>query len=221
MSVEQVGGVSLYSPQVTTTTNELGKDAFLQLLVAQMKYQDPTEPTDNSEFVAQLAQYSSLEQLIDVNSNLTISAGISQTTNNSLVASYIGKEVSVFGNYLKLGDGESVTGGINLSYADDVNIHVIDSLGNTVQTIELGDKETGTHYFEWDGTDSSGDQVADGDYYFEVLSADTGETIDSAISLIRGFVEKVRFIDDSAYIVVDGVDIAPSKIYELSVTDNS
>lgn len=218
MSVEQVGGMSLYAPEVKTTTTDLGKDAFLQLLVAQMKYQDPMEPAENSEFVAQLAQYSSLEQLIDVNGNLESNAGISQKTNNSLVASYIGKEVSVFGNYLKVEDSQTTTGGINVSNADDINIRIIDSRGNTIDTIELGDKKVGTHYFEWDGKDSEGSQMADGDYYFEVVSADSGEVIDSAIPLIRGFVEQVRFIDNSAFIVVDGVDIDPSNIYELSAT---
>lgn len=55
----------------TAAKNALGQDAFLTLLVTQMQHQDPTEPMDNSAFIAQLAQFSSLEQLQQMNKSLT------------------------------------------------------------------------------------------------------------------------------------------------------
>ena len=54
------------SQQKTTVNNEMGKDAFLQLLVTQLRYQDPLQPQDNSEFVAEMAQFSSLEQMNNI-----------------------------------------------------------------------------------------------------------------------------------------------------------
>jgi flagellar basal-body rod modification protein FlgD len=218
MAVSQIGGANFYAPEQTTQNKELDRDAFLQLLVAQMQYQDPTEPTDNTQFVAQLAQYSSLEQLVAVNDNLESNGTLNQTTNNSLVASYIGKDVSVLGNSLAMTDGEAATGGMNLSSTRNVSIRIMDSMSNHVQTIELGTKEVGTHYFEWDGKNSDGGQAADGTYYFEIVSAETGDKIEDGVPLMRGFVEQVRFIDKGAYIVVDGIDIDPSNIYELSAT---
>ena len=73
--------------------NVLDKQAFLNLLVTQLKYQDPLNPMENTEFVAQLAQFSSLEQLVNVNDNLQADAVLSQSVNNSLIASLIGNEV--------------------------------------------------------------------------------------------------------------------------------
>ena len=69
----------------TKGTSELGKDAFLQLLVAQMKYQDPLNPTSDTEYIAQLAQFSQLEQL----------QNLSATNENSQMLSLVGKEVCV------------------------------------------------------------------------------------------------------------------------------
>ncbi len=76
-----------YQKEDTVGTSALGKDAFLQLLVTQLQHQDPLQPQDNSEFVAQLAQFSSLEEL----QNLTSSMGNSQALN--LVGKYVMIEV--------------------------------------------------------------------------------------------------------------------------------
>ena len=80
-----VSGSSVAKDTIKRADNTLGKDAFLQLLVAQMKYQDPLNPNTDTEFVAQLAQFSSLEQM----------QNLSQTSLNSQAFSLVGKEVVV------------------------------------------------------------------------------------------------------------------------------
>ena len=85
-----------YAKEHATTklNDELGKDAFLQLLVAQMKYQDPLDPQDNSEYVAELANFSALEQMTNVNSNLE---SLATTINNIDTSVLVGQLSSMIG----------------------------------------------------------------------------------------------------------------------------
>ena len=96
----------------TKLNDELGKDAFLQLLVAQMKYQDPLDPQDNSEYIAELANFSALEQMTNVNSNLeSLATTISNIDTSVLVgqlSSMIGKGV----NWTNVSTSQSADGTI-------------------------------------------------------------------------------------------------------------
>jgi len=73
------------SSAVTNATQEIGKNEFLQLLVAQLRNQDPLNPVDNQQFLAQLATFSSLEQLISINQAVTALANAPQTTPSASV----------------------------------------------------------------------------------------------------------------------------------------
>ncbi len=103
---------SLYAPPAgpeTTGNNNLNKDAFMQLLVAQMKNQDPTEPTSNEQFIAQLAQFSSLEEMQGVNENLVALAALQQ--GNALM-SQLTNASALIGNNVTYTDeyGDSISG---------------------------------------------------------------------------------------------------------------
>ncbi len=143
-----------YQKENTKGTTALGKDAFLQLLVTQLQHQDPLAPQDNSEFVAQLAQFSSLEEL----QNLTSSMNNSQALN--LVGKYVivevGKSeglsqtttVSGYVDYVQMVDGKAMLSIEDKLYkyddldsvADDYYIGEI--MGGTSKP-EEGDKEEG------------------------------------------------------------------------------
>ena len=105
---------------VTKANDELGKDAFLQLLVAQMKYQDPLDPQDNSEYIAELANFSSLEQMTNVNTQLEALATTINNIDTSVLvgqlSSMIGKVINWNSTTTTMGnDGNPVTSNTTLS----------------------------------------------------------------------------------------------------------
>lgn len=145
-------------------SNELGKDAFMKLLVAQMSNQNPLKPKDDTEQLTQLAQFSSLEQLTDLNSktdgtNKTLGA-ISVTN----AVGYIGKDVVAGGNNIsKTG---STCSPVYYTISDEVSTvkaHVYDADKRIVDTVTLKGTAKGEHTFTWDGENSKG-KLPDGKY---------------------------------------------------------
>jgi flagellar basal-body rod modification protein FlgD len=129
-------------------SNELGQAAFLELMITQMKNQNPLEPQDNSEFVAQLAQFSSVEGLERLNKNFTSF----MSTNALQASSLVGRSVSVETDTSSLQNGGLISGIFNLEYsAKDTKISISDEAGSLVQSIPLGELSKGENVFRWDG----------------------------------------------------------------------
>lgn len=150
----------------------LDKDSFMLLLVTQFKYQDPLNPMDDKEFIAQMAQFSSLEQLMNMNTSME--AQTEAINNQQMVnaTSYIGKLVSVSGNTIgKTTDGstnESTISTFRYAFGDNVvkgTLSVRDSSGNTIYTEDLAGKQAGTTFeFNWSGLTGAGEVAPDGVY---------------------------------------------------------
>ena len=101
-AVNGIGASGLGASLTSATQSSLGKEDFLKLLVAQLAHQDPLSPMENQEFVAQLAQFSSLEQMTNVNSNLQLLQVAQASMTNSQIASLIGKNVEVRSDQVRL-----------------------------------------------------------------------------------------------------------------------
>ncbi|OEU55115.1 MAG: hypothetical protein BA871_07375 [Desulfuromonadales bacterium C00003096] len=174
-----------------TGSDTLGKEDFLTLLVAQLQNQDPMNPSDPTEFTAQLAQYSSLEQLMSVNENIEGLASTSQNQQQLSALGLIGREVTVDTGAFQLGDSD-VTLGYQLdAKADRVELHVQDSRGNSLAVVKPADMTAGSHFVTWDGTNSKGIPIAQGDYTLSVLALDANEDGISSQPLIKGQVTGV------------------------------
>jgi len=157
-------------------------NTFLTLLTTQLTHQDPLNPTDSSQFTSQLIQLSSIEQQQQTNSQLASIASALNTVGLSTGVSYLDKTVVYDGNVAPLQDGTA-----NWSYslpsdAASVKITVTDSDGNTVFS-GTGDATAGGHAFNWDGKDSDGNQLPDGNYTLTVTAVDSsGNSVSPTIS---------------------------------------
>jgi flagellar basal-body rod modification protein FlgD len=151
-------------------SNELGQDAFLQLMITQMENQNPLEPQSNSEFVAQLAQFSSVEGLEKLNNSFDSMVGSFQSSQALQASSLVGRKVTVATDYASLVEGGEIKGTIGVPYdAEGVTLNIYDAKGVLVSTDELGGLEAGVQDFTWDGNDDDGDPLKSGSYYIEVI----------------------------------------------------
>jgi flagellar basal-body rod modification protein FlgD len=186
-----------------TGSDSLGKEDFLTLLVAQLQNQDPLNPSDPTEFTAQLAQYSSLEQLMSVNENIENLASTSQNQQQLSALGLMGREVVVDQGDFQLGDSD-VTLGYQLdAQADRVELHVQDSRGNSLAVIKPADMTAGSHFVSWDGTNSNGVPIAQGDYTLSVLALDSKEEGINSQPLIKGRVTGVDLDDSQSTLVTN------------------
>jgi len=205
----------------TSKPTVLGKDDFLNLLITQLQNQDPLNPTDSTEFTAQLAQFSSLEQLNNVNTNLEQLQNFQASANNSQAVSLLGKEITTNGNFLQLTDGGPV--GFDLSLSGDaatVVSSVYDSTGGFVKSFESQNMAAGQHTLFWDGTDRDGNPAVDGSYTFEILAADADGHDIKTETFFTGTVDKVTFENNTPFLISGNQKIAVGDVIKVATPQN-
>ncbi|MGB5984158.1 MAG: flagellar hook assembly protein FlgD [Desulfobacterales bacterium] len=187
-----------------STAGTLGKDDFLKLMVAQLKHQDPLDPVDTSQFITQTAQFSSLEQLINVNSNLEALLAYQSNLNNSAAVGYMGKEVSANGNSIFYENGEASDLVFSLdAEAAETYINIYDAQGGYVATLEPGALAAGEHRLAWDGTDNQGNPLPEGVYAYTVDAVSAEGGLIQASSFVEGLVSGVHYLGGKPYLMVN------------------
>jgi flagellar basal-body rod modification protein FlgD len=169
------------SPQSTAdlskalgTDKSMGRDSFLKLLVAQLKNQDPLKPQDNSAFVAELAQFSSLEQSMGVNDKLNQMMLQNQGMANSNVINMVGQVATVKGSLVTT-DGSGVGVPVNFSQdraSDKTVVQIMDANGKIVRTLDLGGRDVGISHMTWDGRSDDGLVQPKGTYAVNIKAND-------------------------------------------------
>lgn len=199
----------------------LGKDDFLKILVTQLQNQDPLDPSSPDEFASQLAQFSSLEQLQNMNSNLQgaieLDLLLNQAINNTMATTLIGRNVKAGGNAVELTEGtESISLHFDLaSSAKTVKVEIRDGEGNIVRTLEIKDQLEGDHKIAWDGKDENGETLESGKYTFDVSAKDIeGEAV-AANEYIVGRIDSIRYENGSAILLIGGLRIGLDAVIEI------
>jgi len=206
----------------STEKNMLGKDDFLYLLVTQLKYQDPLNPLDSTDFTSQLAQFSSLEQLENANKNLEQLKYAQIDMNNSQATAFIGKTVFAYGDHVNLTDGVAKNIYFELaSNADSVYLNIYDNSNNLVKTIENGPLNSGKNQLSWDGRDNAGNKVSDGNYNFEVFAYDRYDIPVDTVSYTESVISGVTYIDGETVLNSGNINIPLTLVFKVTDTKAS
>jgi flagellar basal-body rod modification protein FlgD len=201
----------------TAASKTMGKDAFLKLLITQLQHQDPLNPADSTEFTSQLAQFSSLEQLSNVNDNLNTLKLYQASINNAQAVSFIGKDIVSKGKGLQVTSGQPVACEFELgAAAKRIAVSIYDASGNFVKDIQATALKAGTQSLTWDAKDRNGNTVADGSYSFEVQAEGaSGEKVD-VTTYSKGTVTGVTFEDGVTYLIVGRNKVAIGDVTQVN-----
>ncbi len=198
----------------------MGKEDFLLLLVAQLQNQDPLSPMENMDFIAQLAQFSSLEQIQNMNEKLGLSIETDLLTaksiNNSMITGLIGKEVQVATDQVQLSPNTEVKLGYLVSESTvQANLKVYDENGTLVFQKEMEGFKPGTNSFTWDGKNEKGEFIGDGLYRFEIELIDPDEQSTNAFTYLQGNVSAIRYYSEGALLEVNGQTFSVGNIIDV------
>jgi len=162
-----LSSLGLSSGATTTPTasssSTLGEQDFLNLMTTQLQDQDPLNPVSNSDFFSQIAQFSEVSGINQLNTNFTQLSSQLTSSQSSQAASLIGHNVLVSGSVVQLGTS-AVTGAVDAASSGDVVVQVRSASGALVRTLDLGQQAAGQVPFTWDGKDGSGNVQAPGAY---------------------------------------------------------
>jgi flagellar basal-body rod modification protein FlgD len=187
-------------------SQDLGKEEFLQLLVTQLQNQDPMEPMSNTEFVAQLAQFSGVEQLVAVNEGLDM-LGIQQMSmSNAQAASFIGSEVQIRSDQIQVKESDTeVHAAFQLSGdAASVSVNIRNAAGEIVRTMELGGRPEGETQLDWDLNDDNGVPVSPGSYRIDVVAKDEEGSSIQWEAKVNGVVDGITYDAGYPELVIGG-----------------
>lgn len=168
-----------------TGNQALGKDAFLQLLVTQLKNQNPLSPQDNGAFVAQLAQFSSLEGINTLNDSVNAISSNFSSSQALQASSLVGRSIITQTDKAMVDTSKSMTGSVAVTAATgNVSLKITDKDGNVVRTLDMGAQSAGDSSFIWDGKDDKGEVAPAGTYTFAASTKnDTGDSVALLTSL--------------------------------------
>ncbi len=219
--------LGLSTPTLSSSTSTTKSDTaslsnnytmFMNLLVTQMKNQDPMNPMDTSTFTSQLVQYSSVEQQIKMNSNLSDLKALMTTQNAANMVGYVGKTVTADTSASSFDGSNSTTWSFTSSAASpSAKITVTDSTGATVysttQTLTKG-----TNGFTWDGTKTAGGTASAGTYKISISGTDSSGSAITTDTSVSGTVTDVDFSGSTPMLTVGGRKIS---VYDVTTISSS
>ncbi|MFZ0943365.1 MAG: FlgD immunoglobulin-like domain containing protein [Syntrophobacteraceae bacterium] len=170
----------------SSSTNTLNANSFMTLFLAQLQNQDPTNPMQSYELAAQLAQFTTVQEL---NQAATLLGTLQQYTagiNNGQIAALVGQQVTAQSSTINVTSGTPSALSYTLSAPATVTVTITDSTGATVNTLNLGSQSAGSYSVPWTGTDSNGNTVADGAYTCTATATGSDGTSSPVVTGISG-----------------------------------
>lgn len=164
-------------PAQKTVSKELGQEQFFELMIAQLKNQDPTKPMDSSEFLGQLAQFGTVNGIQELQESFGELARSLQSLHTLQASSLVGRSVLIDSDSAPLPADQPLLGNVDLTdSAKDLTVSVFDLSGRLVRQISLGDQPAGSVPFTWNGEDEHGAPSVPGVYKVRAEGKVNGES---------------------------------------------
>ena len=224
MDISSISGlpkVEEPDPHAKGSTSEVDRDAFIKMFLAQLEHQDPLNPMEGSEFAAQLAQFSSLEQLYNANENLEALSTAQDSQARYEALGLIGKEVLAEGSGLTLNGEGTAKGAFDLDRTAECTAVITDERGIPVRSLSLGTRRAGSHEFTWDGKNSAGDEMPEGSYNVEITALNAiGEPV-PVTPRVLGTVDRVRLEGEASTLYVGNVPVELGSVLDVRLAGGS
>jgi len=193
----------------------LGQEQFFELMIAQLKNQDPLKPLDSTEFLSQLAQFSTVAGVNGMERSMSELAASLQSSQALQASTLVGRDVLARGRRLELAAEGSASGAVELDAASAaVVVTISDPAGRQVRRLELGAQAAGTIEFQWDGLDDAGERAAPG--YYEVSAIARRDGADQALpTLVRSRVESVTLGASASGVTLNLRGLGPLDLAEI------
>ena len=213
-----------FSDKATTkkAKKELGKNDFIKLMSVQLQYQDPISPLKNEEMAAQLAQFSGLEQLTNLNSSMDKMIESNTARDNLMASSLIGKNVVTDTSGFKLDDDRNVT--IEFQLAEKIakgTLSIVNSSGEIVREVSLDPMQKGKATMSWNGQNAAGAEVKLGDYRFRVTAYDEHGKKVEATTQTNGLISGIEFDKGVPVLLVGSHRVQLSDVKKIIDSANS
>lgn len=199
-------GRSAQNSGVSSDGNKIGMDGFLNMFMTQLKNQDPTNPLESYELAAQLAQFSSVEKLSQINANILKEMDYLASISYGQMTQMIGKEVVGVDDSIQLHQGETSKSSYKLEVPASVTLRIVNENGTLVRTLSPGDQISGTYEVQWDGKDNSGKAAPDGTYHVQVEAVDAEGNALDVTQTVSGKVYAFRMDQNIPQLIVGGAD---------------
>lgn len=184
--------------------NALGQDAFLKLMTTQLQNQNPLKPTDNAEFLGQLAQISTVSGVQSLNDSFGALASSLTSYQTLQAAQLVGHKVLVPSSAGYLPSGGTLDGAVAPTGSGDVQVDVVDASGQVVRTLDLGQQSAGVVNFSWDGNNAQGTALDAGTYKLQARLTQ-GSTQTALTTYASSTVQSVQLGADGLTLDLQGI----------------
>lgn len=195
------------------------KEEFLLLLVAQLENQNPLEPQSGAEFIAQLAQFASVEQSEETNTLLAEMHAEQVAAASAGMANFVGKNAKFNTGTMHVDDSAQGVPPVDFELetgSAKARAVVLDAAGKEVRQLDLGALPPGAHSFQWDGRDELGQPVDSGDYHIEIRVEGAEDSLDAVPTSISGVVDAIDFSKGYPMMRIGGALFAPGDVLSIS-----
>ncbi len=212
---------TLSSSDQTNLNNQIAGNfnTFLTLLTTQLQNQNPLDPLDTNQFTQQLVEFASVEQQMNMNTQLQTLVSLQQTAQNSQALGFVGKTVTVNGTTAPLANGQAQWT-FNPASPATATFTVADSTGQTVFS-KTGTVQPGVQPFNWNGLDSSGRQWADGNYTLTITAVGANGQSVAIPTTVTGMVDSVDLTQNPPLLSIGGQTYTLNQILSVQQPSSS